>query len=142
MSEPLGQSHLPASIIPAWNARSLAENSATMAELGAKLEAEKVAKSAKGLLTRLAESIRGFEATLDPDVEVGISLASFGQSIQIRVKAIAYIDPNLIVIEGFSGASEPVRLVQHMSQLNFLLMKLPRLAPDTPRQPIGFRIDG
>ena len=141
MSEPLDHSFLPASIIPAWNARSLAENSASMAELGAKLEAEKVAKSAKGLLARLAASIKEFEASLDPDVEVGINLASFGQAIQIHVKAIGYIDPNLIVIDGFTGASEPVRLVQHMTQLNFLLMKLPRLAPDVPRQPIGFHID-
>ena len=102
--------------------------------------AEKVAQSAEGLLIRLAESIREFEARLDPEVEVGMSLASFGQTITIHVKAVGHIDPNLIVIEGFTAAEEPVRLVQHMSQLSFLLMSVPRLAPETPRQPIGFSV--
>ena len=35
-----------------------------------------------------------------------------------------------------SGA--PVELIQHVSQISVLLMKLPRRDPDKPKKPIGF----
>ena len=140
MPAPLDHSFMPANILAVPNARAAVDLTETLEKAAAGIRAEKLAQSAEGLLLRLAESIKEFEARLDPDVEVGISLASFGQTITIHVKAIGCIDPNLIVVEGLTAASEPVQLVQHMSQLSFLLMRVPRLAPETPRQPIGFSI--
>ena len=65
-------------------------------------------------------------------------LASFGQSITIHVNELSYIQPSIIIFRGVFENSQTVELLQHVNQLNFLLLKVPRLKPDEPRRPIGF----
>jgi hypothetical protein len=100
------------------------------------------ARSAEGYAERLLVEVRQFEARLDAEHEVGARLVSFGQALQFHVLSIGFIEPSLIVFEGLTSAREPVRLVQHVIQISFLLMAVPRLEPDKPKQPIGFRHEG
>lgn len=99
------------------------------------------AKSARGLVKRLAAEIAAFEKTLDKTSDVGMRLVSFGQVNVFRVTALRYVQPNLVVFEGLSDNGQHLRLVQHMSQLSFLLTRLPRPDPEAPRQPIGFHVE-
>ena len=100
--------------------------------------AEAEARSAGGFVKRIVRGIRAFESSLDPAHEVGIRLVSFGQTLTFHVGRIGFIEPSLIIFEGFTEAQQPVKLVQHVNQISFLLMKVERLEPEKPKKPIGF----
>lgn len=98
------------------------------------------ARSAEGFVRRILARVRAFEANLDQAREVGIRLVSFGQSITFRVDHLTFVEPSLVVFVGKSEDGQPVQLVQHLSQVSFLLMALPRISPEEPRTVIGFEI--
>ena len=82
--------------------------------------------------------ITAFDSELDQEHEVGVRLVSFGQSVTFHVQAIGYNDPCMIVFHGLLDDEQPVSLVQHVSQLSFLLTSLKRHDPTSPKQPVGF----
>jgi len=88
----------------------------------------------------LGEYIKDFEAGLDDDHEVGARLVTFGQSIQIHVQSVGYAAPFLITFEGVDSDGRKLRLIQHVTQLNFLLIALKKLE-DKPYR-IGFIWEG
>lgn len=87
---------------------------------------------------RLTQWINKFDESLDPDYEVGIRLVNFGQTIVFHLKNIGYWNPALISFSGHNEDGEPVELIQHISQISILLMKLKRADPTTPKTKIGF----
>lgn len=89
-----------------------------------------------GVFNSLGEYVRAFEKELDEDHEVGARLVSFGTSIQIHVHAISYTAPFLITFSGVTENGDAVRLIQHVSQLSFLLVALKKIS-DAPYR-IGF----
>lgn len=84
--------------------------------------------------------IQRFEDSLDQTMEVGIQLASFGASISMSVVSIEWDGP-VIIFHGFVNGSRAT-LVQNMSQLNFLLLAVPRAVPEEPKKKIGFSAIG
>ncbi len=88
--------------------------------------------------SRLAQRIRAFEAALDPSQDVGVQLVSFGQSITFHVTNVGFHNPSLIVFRGVLENGNPVELIQHVSQLSFLLVAMKRSEPEKPRRTIGF----
>ncbi|WP_236633806.1 DUF6173 family protein [Siccibacter colletis] len=87
---------------------------------------------------RLIVWINDFHRTLDEDHEVGGQLASFGRVVEFHFTGISYWDPSLISFIGKLEDGSPVELVQHVSQINILLLKKKRLNPEEPKRPIGF----
>jgi len=87
---------------------------------------------------RLGEYIKHFEESLDEQHEVGVRLVSFGQSITFHVASLGYYNPSLISFNGRMDDGAPVQLVQHVSQISFLLTALERLDPTKPKQRFGF----
>jgi hypothetical protein len=88
---------------------------------------------------KLFKVIEEFEKKLDDKSEIGMKLVSFGQTIIIHVQGIGYYDPSLIRFIGLSSeGADPVELVQHISQISFLLAAVPKLEPEKPRRTIGF----
>lgn len=89
----------------------------------------------------IEQQIKAFEAELekldDPSLYVGLWLASFGQQRLILVQQIEFDEPCLIVFHGFSEDGSPLKLIQHVSQLSFLL-EAHKHINDEPRRPIGF----
>ena len=85
----------------------------------------------------IAERIAKFQETLDPDHEVGAALASFGASRVIRIANVSFEDPFLIIFEGESEDGEVAELIQHVSQLNILLVALKKPS-DRPARRMGF----
>jgi len=98
------------------------------------------ANLASEFYSRLAEWISNFDASLDPEYEVGVRLVNFGQTLVFHLAGMGYSNPSLITFNGVTDNGEPVELIQHVSQLSVLLMKLPRREPEKPKQPIGFKL--
>jgi hypothetical protein len=87
---------------------------------------------------KLVKRINAFNIDLDPEHEVGIKLVSFGQSIIFYLEDITYSNPSLICLQGKNESGEPVELIQHVSQINIFLMKMPVNSPVQPKKVYGF----
>jgi hypothetical protein len=87
---------------------------------------------------RLVEWINNFDSTLDQEYEVGVRLVSFGQTVVFHLDDISYWNPSLISFRGKTEDGQPVELIQHVSQISILLMKLKRPDPSKPKKKIGF----
>lgn len=85
----------------------------------------------------IIDRIREFEEGLDNDHEVSLMLASFGQSITLAVTDIGYSNPSTLVFHGFVN-NQRATLIQHLSQLNFLLLAIKKSDPEKPPRRIGF----
>lgn len=84
----------------------------------------------------LGDYVKAFEADLDVEHEVGARLVSFGSAVTIHVQRIGYSAPALITFSGLTEKGDKVQLIQHISQLSFLLVSLKKIS-DTPYR-IGF----
>lgn len=97
------------------------------------------ASTASEVCKRLETIVNNFMATLDPREEVGVALSSFGAAHLIAVTGFRAMGPNLLVITGTEG-EQPVTLVQHVSQLSFLLVPIKLASSETePRRTIEFQ---
>lgn len=85
----------------------------------------------------IMERIKDFEKELADDEEVAVRLASFGSSITMTVTDIGYSNPSTLVFYGYVKEKWAV-LIQHMSQLNFLLLAVKKSDPEKPPRRIGF----
>lgn len=82
--------------------------------------------------------VQEFQAGLDAEHDVGLLLTNFGQSVLMEVTSISYEFPVLMVFRGFVNGKQST-LIQHVSQLSFLLTSIPK-APDLPKRQIGFSV--
>lgn len=89
---------------------------------------------------RASENIRKyietFEASLDPDHEVALRIASFGGVVTFHAETIGFAKPDLITFIGVTPEGDRVQLVQHFSQLSFLLKAVKKTQAEARR--IGF----
>jgi hypothetical protein len=85
----------------------------------------------------IKEAVEKFQESLDDDHEVGMQLASFNQRVLLNVTHIDYSAPTLMNFYGFVDGNR-AHLIQHISQLNFLLVAVPKSEPDKPARRIGF----
>lgn len=90
---------------------------------------------------RLTRWINDFDSALDQEHEVGVRLVSFGQSVTFHLESLGYWNPSLILFRGTLEAGEPVELIQHVSQISVLLMKVKRRDPGAPKRKIGFNLE-
>ena len=84
----------------------------------------------------LHKYVQGFEHELDDDHEVGVRLVSFGSELRFHVHQIGFSKPNIVTFYGVTSNNEKVQLVQHISQLSFLLMAVNKIEEKPCR--IGF----
>ncbi len=94
--------------------------------------------TAKNIFNELIERIKKFESELNQEHEVGMQLVTFGESTQFSVLSLGYTDPSIIWFEGILADGSHVELVQHVSQISFLMIALKREDPEKPKAPIGF----
>ncbi len=87
---------------------------------------------------RLVEYIYDFEQELNDEEEVGARLVSFGESVLIHVERIGYYNPSLISFYGTNEHGKPLQLIQHVTQISFLLTALPRKNKERPR--VGYKM--
>lgn len=89
------------------------------------------------VFNELQAFIKEFEATLNPDEEVGAKLTSFGKEVTIHVRTITAATPCMLKFDGhIDGTGARVQLIQHVTQLNVLLLALP--VKQDEKRPVGF----
>lgn len=93
---------------------------------------------AEGVFKHLLERMKQFQAQLPKEKEAGLQLANFGLASGLHIRSIAYRNPNIIEFIGVDADGETALLVQHISQLNFMLTAV---SPPKDAEPyrIGFR---
>lgn len=82
----------------------------------------------------LVQTIRSFEAKLDPEHEVGAYLVSGAGGHTFHILSLKRQE-GLIIFEGIMDGS-PISLVQHHTQLNVILKALPKIHEQPVR--LGF----
>lgn len=87
---------------------------------------------------QLVDEIENFEMSLDNEHEVGVKLIAYGNAYQFYLNNIGYHNPYLIYFYGELSDGSPIQLIQHVSQINFILIKLQKLDPEKPKRKIGF----
>jgi hypothetical protein len=96
------------------------------------------ASTAEEFCARVENQMKGFDADLDAEHEVGVRLVSFGQTITFHVSSLGFHNPSLIFFIGETPEGDKVQLIQHVSQISFVLMAMPKPDPDQPKRPFGF----
>lgn len=89
---------------------------------------------------KIMEQIHSFEKELDDDHEIALKLASFGSSTTMIVTDVGCQNPDMLYFYGFVNGKE-ARLIQHTSQLNFLITSVERQDKSKPARRIGFHND-
>ena len=84
----------------------------------------------------IREYVEEFERALDDEHEIAVRLASFGGELTFHAEKIGFSKPNVITFFGVTEAGEKVQLIQHVSQLSFLLKAVKKRAVTANR--IGF----
>ena len=93
--------------------------------------------SAAECFETLKNEITTFQDNLDDGHDVCIMLASFGQSIVMEVTAIGFRNSGTLCFQGFVNGS-PAQLIQYYTQLNFMLLSVPKPEPEKKPNRIGF----
>lgn len=86
----------------------------------------------------IKKHILEFQASLDNEHDVAVMLTNFGSSVLMQVTSIGYEKSVLMVFKGYVDGREST-LIQHVSQLNFLLTSVPK-SPEIPKRKIGFNV--
>ena len=94
--------------------------------------------TAKQVAINLYEEIIKYQASLPDTEDVIMMLVQFGQTYTIRVTNIGYSGYTLVCFHGEDIDGKPLELIQHISQLNFLLQVQPKEKPEVPKRKIGF----
>jgi len=83
--------------------------------------------------------IQKFEETLDGDHEVGIGFANGGAGV-MKIEGLGYFDPDIVTYFGSNENGSKTQLIQHVSQLNVMLVASPKQIDQTEPNRIGFRL--
>lgn len=94
--------------------------------------------TAEHVAMNLCREIIKYQESLPDTEDVAMMLVQFGQSVTILVKGIGYSGRNLVCFHGEDIDGKPLELIQHISQLNFLLRVFPKAHPEAPKRKIGF----
>ncbi|MBQ6837198.1 MAG: hypothetical protein IJM96_08580 [Clostridia bacterium] len=88
---------------------------------------------------KIREEVEAFQAELsdDDDVDVCLALTAFGSGTVMQVTNIGYQNPDILYFYGYVNGNK-AQIIQHMSQLNFMLMTARRADPAQPPRRIGF----
>jgi len=98
-------------------------------------------RAAEATFYRIVSYIREFEANMDAAHEVGARMVSFGDAVQFHIVDMGYWNPDIITFDGIDEGGRRMKLIQNVSQLNVLLIAMPKRAGhDEPRR-IGFVLE-
>lgn len=82
------------------------------------------------------EEFADFEARLDADQEIGMCIVGGPTGLCFHVREVYRYGGDKLVFVGVDANSKPVRLMQHLTQLNLLMTAVPKVGPTAVR--IGF----
>lgn len=88
---------------------------------------------------RIVIYIQKFEETLDADHEVGMGYAG-GDVGSLRIQGMGFFGPDIITFYGESPDGAKTQLVQHVSQLNVMMVASPKVDAEAAPRRIGFKL--
>jgi hypothetical protein len=88
---------------------------------------------------RLILYIQNFEKTLDADQEIAMGLTGSSAGV-IRIEGMGYFDPDIVTFYGRDEGGPKTQIIQHVSQLNVMLVAMPKPAAQSEPARIGFRL--
>jgi hypothetical protein len=88
---------------------------------------------------RIILYIQNFEKQLDNEHEVGMGLAG-GSAGVIKIEGLGYYDPDIVTYYGTNEAGAKMQMIQHVSQLNVMLMASPKNIDQAEPNRIGFQL--
>jgi hypothetical protein len=86
---------------------------------------------------RLVMFIQNFEAKLDNTHEMAMGFAG-GAAGVLRIEGLGFVDPDILTFYGRDEDGLKTQLIQHVSQLSFILRAVPKERPEEPPRRIGF----
>lgn len=86
----------------------------------------------------IKDYIQDFQSSLDNEHDIGVLLTNFGNTMLMEVTEIGFEKSVLMVFKGYVNGRMST-LIQHVSQLNFLLTSVPKPI-DEPKRVIGFTV--
>jgi hypothetical protein len=92
------------------------------------------------VMDAVKQYVEEFERSLDDDHEVAVRLVSYGSTIVFHAEYISFCPPSVITFSGVTTEGERVQLIQHVTQLSFILKAVPK-TNEKPRR-IGFGASG
>jgi hypothetical protein len=98
-------------------------------------------RAAEAMFQRLVAYIREFEANLDREQEVGARMVSFGDTVQFHIVDMGYWNPDIVTFDGVDEAGHRMKLIQNISQLNVLLIAMPKQVQHQEARRIGFVLE-
>lgn len=104
-------------------------------------EAVAAGRRAEDVFYRLVAYIREFEANLDHDHELGARMVSFGTTVQFHIVDMGYWNPDIVTFDGLDENGHRMKLIQNVSQLNVLLVAMPKRVDNEPPRRIGFELE-
>lgn len=96
--------------------------------------------AAEEVFNHLLARVKDFQSSLPENYELGIQLANFGGEKALHVRGMGFNNPNVIEFYGLLDGDKQIVVVQHVSQLNFLLIAVPPVPEQAPYR-IGFGAD-
>lgn len=103
------------------------------------LETSRSKSPAQWAYERIINYIRNFEAQLDAEHEIGLGMVGGGAG-SLKIKGLGYFDPDLITFYGETERGDRTQLIQHVSQLNVMLVAAPKQADHVEPTRIGFQL--
>lgn len=88
---------------------------------------------------RIILYIQNFEKQLDNEHEVGMGLAGGGAGV-IKIEGLGYYDPDIVTYYGVNESGAKTQLIQHVSQLNVMLVASPKHIDQVEPNRIGFQL--
>ncbi|PIB26128.1 hypothetical protein BFP76_14320 [Amylibacter kogurei] len=89
---------------------------------------------------RIVMYIQKFEETLNSNEEVGMGFAA-GHVGSLRIQGMGFFAPDMVTFYGEDGEGNAMQLVQHVSQLNVMLVAEQKTGePEAAPQRIGFKL--
>lgn len=88
---------------------------------------------------RLILYIQNFEKQLDASHEIAIGFTGSDAGV-VRIEGLGYFDPDIVTFFGTNDGGQKTQLVQHVTQLNVMLMALPVQPQQEEPTRIGFQL--
>ncbi|MFC5737794.1 DUF6173 family protein [Sinirhodobacter huangdaonensis] len=88
---------------------------------------------------RLVLYIQNFENQLQPDEEVALGITG-GDVGVLQIEGLGYFAPDILTFYGRDEDGARTQLIQHVSQLNVMLVAIPKPAAEDEARRIGFRL--
>ena len=94
---------------------------------------------AEWMYERIVKRIAEFEESIPDHMQAGGRFVSSAQGYTFSIDDVSYWNPDMIMFYGTGPDGAKVELLQHTSQLNLLLVAVPRRDDlSKPRRKIGF----